>query len=169
MINPADLPTTVAGLDWRNLKKGEVIMSHKIIEMFHVLFSKNEVLTAHDQYQQNWYSVRVKDWLEKARNAIQKPLVFKQRQGNLVVLTDAQAVGYLNGQAYQGLNKHRKSTRRMFTQIDADNLSQHDRDELQVTQARHAFISSAADGARRQTVKILKQGGKLPILIPPDL
>jgi hypothetical protein len=169
MMNPHDLPTTVAGIDWRNFNKGEVIPAHKVIEMFHVLFSNSEVLTAQEQSQQNWYSVRVKDWLERARQAIQAPIVFKQQQGNLIALTDAQAIGYLNGQAYQGLNKHRRSTRRLFTQIDADNLTNYDRDQLHVNQARHALISSAADGARKQAVKILKQGGQLPTLMPPDL
>jgi hypothetical protein len=57
----------------------------------------------------------------------------------------------------------------MFTQIDTENLAQHDRDQLQVNQSRHALIASAADGARRQAVKILKQGGQLPTLMPPDL
>jgi hypothetical protein len=169
MINPNDLPTTVAGIDWRNFKKGESISAHKVVEMFHVLFNNNEVLTAQEQSQQNWHSVRVKDWLERARQAIQAPVVFKQQQGSLMALTDAQAIGYLNGQAYQGLNKHRRSTRRMFTQIDADNLNQYDRDQLHVNQSRHALISSAADGARKQAVKILKQGGQLPTLMPPDL
>jgi hypothetical protein len=169
MINPNDLPTTVAGIDWRNFKKGESISAHKVVEMFHVLFNNNEVLTAQEQSQQNWHSVRVKDWLERARQAIQAPVVFKQQQGSLMALTDAQAIGYLNGQAYQGLHKHRRSTRRMFTQIDADNLNQYDRDQLHVNQSRHALISSAADGARKQAVKILKQGGQLPTLMPPDL
>ena len=169
MINPNDLPTTVAGIDWRNFKKGESISAHKVVEMFHVLFNNNEVLTAQEQSQQNWHSVRVKDWLERARQAIQAPVVFKQQQGSLMALTDAQAIGYLNGQAYQGLNKHRRSTRMMFTQIDADNLNQYDRDQLHVNQSRHALISSAADGARKQAVKILKQGGQLPTLMPPDL
>ena len=169
MINPNDLPTTVAGIDWRNFKKGEIISAHKVVEMFHVLFNNNEVLTAQEQSQQNWHSVRVKDWLERARQAIQAPVVFKQQQGSLSALTDAQAIGYLNGQAYQGLNKHRRSTRRMFTQIDADNLNQYDRDQLHVNQSRHALISSAAEGARKQAVKILKQGGQLPTLMPPDL
>ena len=169
MINPNDLPTTVAGIDWRNFKKGESISAHKVVEMFHVLFNNNEVFTAQEQSQQNWHSVRVKDWLERARQAIHAPVVFKQQQGSLMALTDAQAIGYLNGQAYQGLNKHRRSTRRMFTQIDADNLNQYDRDQLHVNQSRHALISSAADGARKQAVKILKQGGQLPTLMPPDL
>ncbi len=164
-----ELPASVAGIDWRNLRKGEVIPAHKVVEMFHVLFSKNAVLTAEEQSQQNFHSVRVKDWLERARDAIDHPIVFKQQQGSLVALTDAQAIIYLNGQAYQGLNKHRRSTRRMFTQIDTENLAQHDRDQLQVNQSRHALIASAADGARRQAVKILKQGGQLPTLMPPDL
>jgi len=164
-----ELPASVAGIDWRNLRKGEVIPAHKVVEMFHVLFSKNSVLTVEEQAQQNFHTVRVKDWLERARDAIDQPVVFKQHQGSLVALTDAQAITYLNGQAYQGLNKHRRSTRRMFTQIDTENLAQHDRDQLQVNQSRHALIASAADGARKQAVKILKQGGQLPTLMPPDL
>ena len=168
-FNPNDVSTTIAGINWRELNKGEVIPAHKVVEMFHVLFSKSEVLTVQDQLQQNWQSVRVKDWLEKARQSINSPIVFKQHQGSLVALTDAQAVGYLNGQAYQGLNKHRRSTRRLFTQIDAENLSQHEKDQLQVNQSRHALIASASEGARKQVVKIIKQGGKLPTLLPPDL
>jgi hypothetical protein len=164
-----ELPASVAGIDWRNLRKGEVIPAYKVVEMFHVLCSKNSVLTVEEQSQQNFHVVRVKDWLERARDAINLPLVFKQQQGSLVALTDAQAVAYLNGQAYQGLKKHRRSTRRMFTQIDIENLAQHDRDQLQVNQSRHALIASAADGARRQAVKILKQGGQLPTLMPPDM
>ena len=168
-FHPEELPASIAGIDWRNLHKGEVIPAHKVVEMFHVLFSKNAVLTVEEQSQQNFHTVRVKDWLEKARESIDSPIVFKQQQGSLVALTDAQAISYLNGQAYQGINKHRRSTRRMFTQIDTQNLAQHDRDTLQVNQSRHALIASAADGARKQAVKILKQGGQLPTLMPPDL
>jgi hypothetical protein len=168
-FHPEELPVTVAGIDWRNLEKGQIIPEYKVVEMFHVLFSKGDVMTSEDQKQQNYHSVRVKDWLEKAREAIKAPIVFRQHRGDLHALTDAQSVGYLNGQAYQGLNKHRRATRRMFTQIDTDNLAQHDRDQLQVNQSRHALIASAADGARKQAVKILKQGGQLPTLMPPDL
>lgn len=167
-FHPEELPAIVAGVDWRNLQKGQIIPEHKIAEMFHVLFSKDSVLSAADQQHKDFHSVRVKDWLEKARDAIGEPIVFKQHRGDLLALTDVQAVDYLNKQAYQGLRKHRRSTRRMFTQIDTDNLAQHDRDQLQVNQSRHALIASAADGARRQAVKILKQGGQLPTLMPPD-
>lgn len=168
-LHAEELPVSVAGINWRTLQKGEVIPAHKVVEMFHVLFNKDTVITFNDQAQQGFHSVRVKDWLERAREAIGEPVVFRQHQGSLVALTDAQAVNYLNGQAYQGLNKHRRSTRRMFTQIDTDNLAQHDQDQLQVNQSRHALIASAADGARKQAVKIIKQGGQLPTLMPPDL
>jgi hypothetical protein len=168
-LHAEELPASVAGIDWRNLRKGDVIPAHKVIEMYHVLFSRNTVLTAAEQSHQNYQTVKVKTWLENARNTINQPIVFKQEHASIVALTDAEAIPYLNGQAYQGLNKHRRSTRRMFTQIDTENLAQHDRDQLQVNQSRHALIASAADGARRQAVKILKQGGQLPTLMPPDL
>ena len=57
----------------------------------------------------------------------------------------------------------------MFTHIDTDNLTQHQKDQLSVNQARHAMIASAADGARRQAIQIQRKGGELPRIIPPNL
>lgn len=168
-FHPEELPASIAGIDWRNLHKGEIIPANKVLEMYYVIQNKDSVLTIEQQNQQNFYVMDVKKWLEKAREKINQPIVFKQHHGGLIALTDVQAISYLNGQAYQGINKHRRSTRRMFTQIDTQNLTQHERDTLQVNQSRHALIASAADGARKQAVKILKQGGQLPTLMPPDL
>ena len=103
--------------------------------------------------------LQVKDWLETVRLAIGKPLVIRQERSDLRVLTDEEAVKYLNGQAFNGLNKHKRNTRRMFTHINTDNLSQHQRDQLSVNQSRHAMIASAADGARRESLEIQRKGG----------
>ena len=95
-------------------------------------------------------------------------MVLRESKGTLIVLTDEQAVGYLESQANQGLRKHRNNTRRMFTAIDQNNLSQHQRDQLNANQAKHALISSSAEGARKQAMSLIKQGAKLPKLRPPD-
>lgn len=158
-----DLPLEVAGIAWQQLEKGETISYAKINEMFGILFPNRKT------DEESFRTLAVKEWLEKARNSIASPLVFKQEQNDLVVLTDEQAIGYLNGQATAGLRKHRANTRKMFTAIDMDNLKQAQRDELAVNQARHALIASAADGARKQAVQLLKSGAKLPQILPPDM
>lgn len=161
--DPKDLPLQVAGIAWRQLQKGDVIPAEKVDEMWMVLYGSTR------KRDDRFVLQAVKEWLESARASIGDQLVFKQEQGNLVVLTDEQAVNYLNGQALAGLRKHRTNTRRMFTCIDEDQLDQHSKDQLAVNQARHALIASAADGARRQAVKLLRTGSKLPKLMPPEL
>ena len=158
-----DYPLEIAGIAWRDLQKGDTIPAAKVDEMWDILYGETR------KKDERFVVQSIKEWLESARNSIGEPLVFRQEQSDLVVLTDEQAIGYLNGQATAGLRKHRSNTRKMFTSIDADNLSQHSRDELATNQARHALIASAADGARRQAVRLLKNGAKLPPLLPPDL
>lgn len=167
--DPDSLPTCIAGVDWRALQKGQTIESRKIVEMFHVLFNKDDVLEHTSDVASNFQHLQVKGWLETVRLSIGKPLVFQQKRNDLRVLTDEEAVKYLNGQAYQGLNKHKRNTRRMFTHINTDNLSQHQRDQLSVNQSRHAMIASAADGARREALEIQRKGGQFPKLMPPNL
>lgn len=158
-----DLPLEVAGIAWRDLQKGDTIPAAKVDEMWDILFGDTR------KKDERFVNQAIKEWLEAARNSIGEPLILRQEQSDLVVLTDEQAIGYLNGQATAGLRKHRSNTRKMFTCIDADNLTQHGRDELAANQARHALIASAADGARRQSVYLLKNGAKLPMITPPDL
>lgn len=160
---PQEYPVTVAGISWQDLQKGDVIPADKIDEMWDILFGETR------QKDVAFVTLNVKDWLERSRNSIGKPLVFKEVRGELTVLTDEQAVGYLNVQAMAGLRKHRSNTRRMFTHIDVGALDQHTADQLDRNQARHALIASAADGARRQTIKLQRSGSKLPRLMPPDM
>lgn len=158
-----DLPIEVAGIAWRDLQKGDVIAAAKVDEMWDILFGDTR------KKDERFVNQCIKEWLENARNSIGEPLVFRQEQNDLVALTDEQAIGYLNGQATAGLRKHRSNTRKLFTAVDPDNLTQHGKDELAVNQARHALIASAADGARRQAVHLLKSGARLPQILPPDL
>lgn len=158
-----DYPLEIAGIAWRDLQKGDVIPAAKVDEMWDILYGDSR------KKDERFVNQAIKEWLETARNSIGEPLIFRQEQSDLVVLTDEEAIGYLNGQATAGLRKHRSNTRKMFTSIDVDNLGQHAKDQLAVNQARHALIASAADGARRQAVQLLKSGAKLPQILPPDL
>ena len=169
MINPNDYPLSIAGIAWKELRKGETVPFHKVEEMFDILFNKSDVMPPDKQSASNFKTIRVKDWLQEARALINKPLVIKQIKGNLYVLTDDEAVEYLNNRAYAGLTSHRRNTKRMFTRIDPDNLSNYKKVELETNQARHAFISSAADGARKQSIKLKKDGGSIPKINPPDM
>ena len=169
MINPNDYPISIAGIAWRDLQKGETIPSNKVEEMFDILFNKVDVMSPESEQAINFKLVRVKEWLQEARALLNKPIVIRQIKGNLYVLTDDEAVDYLNKRAFAGLNQHRKNTKRMFTRIDTANLSGYQKTQLETNQARHAFISSAADGARKQSLKLLKDGGKLPKINPPDM
>jgi hypothetical protein len=156
-------PTTVAGIDWRQLQKGDYIEHEQILEAFDILFPNRAGIQ-----EASFKVLGVRDWLTARRQEEGIPLVFKQTRGGLAVLTDADAVGYLNGQATAGLRKHRNNTRRMFVAIDMENLTAHQRQTLETNQARHALISSAVEGARRQTVSLLRAGARLPQLTPPD-
>lgn len=169
MINPNDYPISIAGVAWRDLEKGETIPSNKVQEMFDILFNKEDVMSPTSNQGLTYKQVQVKCWLEDARALLNKPIVIRQVKGNLYVLTDDEAVDYLNGRAFAGLNQHRKNTKRMFTRINTANLSNYQKTQLETNQARHAFISSAADGARKQSLKLLKDGGKLPRINPPDM
>lgn len=162
-IERTEYPTSVAGINWREIRKGDAIEHGQLIEAFAILFPNRPAET-----DPSFKVLEVRDWLAARRDEDGRPVVFKQVHGGLVALTDEQAVGYLNGQATSGLRKHRSNTRRMFTAIELDNLSTRQRHALETNQARHALISSAVDGARRQTVSLLRSGAKLPMLTPPD-
>lgn len=157
-----DYPLEVAGIAWRNLKKGDTISAEKIDEMWDLLYGATR------KKDDRYVSVSIKEWLDKALRSIGNEMVLKESNGQLVILTDEQAVGYLDGQANQGLRKHKNNTRRMFTAIDTSNLTQHQSDELQSKQAKHALISAAAEGARKQAITLQRRGSKLPQLKPPS-
>ena len=144
------------------MKKGDSITAEKVNEMWDILFAQNR------KKDQQFVSVNVKEWLDSALKSIGKEMVLRESKGILIVLTDEQAVGYLEAQANQGLRKHKNNTRRMFTAIDPSNLSQHQRDQLNSNQAKHALISSSAEGAKKQAMSLIKQGAKLPKLRPPE-
>ena len=108
--------------------------------------------------------VRVINKLMKLRETINRPLVIKEiyKDKSLRVLTDKEAVDYSAQQANAGIKKHRRHTRRLFTHINKDNLDPAKQRELETKQIHHAFIASAADGARKESLQLQRKGERLP-------
>ena len=163
MKNPNEVPLEIAGIAWRDIQKGELIDYQKVLEMYSILFDKQEV-TVVPTSAVPFQTVKVKAWLEDMRDLINKPLVIKQESGNLRILTDPEAVEYLNKRANAKQRQHKKITKKLFRNVDEANLSKYQRDELRGHQSRHAFIAASAEGARKQAL----QGGMMPKLTPPD-
>jgi hypothetical protein len=102
----------------------------------------------------------VRDWVDSERRQLElPPLVIHTAGGNLNVLEDAEASSYLNGQAYQGISKHKRATARLINTIDSTALSAPERREHENRINVHSFIASSAQGAQRQ-LRAMEQAGK---------
>ena len=84
------------------------------------------------------------------------PLVMRMHDGGLRVLTDAEAVTYLNNQANAGIKKHKTKTEQLFTHVDAAQLDEKSSKQLEAHQRRHAFIAASAQGARTKSLKLAR-------------
>ena len=158
-------------LDWRNLEKGSSITQEQIIEFHKYHFPDNEF----DEFAY----MRVKEEIQKLRAEINEPLVLKQEktgeEKTFRILTDKEAPNYLDSQATAGIRKQRRNARRLLTDIDTSNLNEAEKRQLETKQVHHAFIASAADGARKHSLQMQRKGEALPKslinkskLVPPD-
>ena len=100
--------------------------------------------------------------IERMRLEMGNPVVCRTSQGGIIVLTDAEAMKYLDSQANAGLRKHRSKTQQLFTSVNAANLTEHQKRELESKQTKHAFILAAHQGARTQSLRMQRRGLKLP-------
>jgi hypothetical protein len=107
-------------------------------------------------------ATKVIEFITKVRDEIGKPVVCRSEGGGIRVLTDAEAVPYLNSQANAGLRKHKNKTVQMLTAIDASSLNDHQRRELDTNQRKHAFILASHQGARTQSLRMQRKGLCLP-------
>ena len=144
----------IDGIDWRSLQKGDVIPEEHILDYWNTCFPDSEW----DKFSM----VTVKANIEKLREGINRPIILKEVKGTLVVLTDKEAVDYSAAQANAGIKKHRRHTRRLFTHIDSSKLDQAKKRDLETKQIHHAFIASAADGARKESLQLQRKGERLP-------
>jgi hypothetical protein len=144
----------IDGIDWRSLQKGDIIPKEHILDYWNIFFP--------DKEWDRFSMLEVKENVMKLREGINKPIVLKEVKESLVVLTDKDAVDYSAKQANAGIKKHRKHTRRMFTHIDTNNLDEAKKRDLETKQITHAFIASAAAGARKESLDLQKKGQRLP-------
>ena len=102
-------------------------------------------------------------WItHERRDAGHEPVVMRCYRGGVQVLTDAEAVRYLNSQANAGLRKHKNKTEQLLTAVDTGNLTDHQKRELETHQRKHAFILAAHQGARTQGLRMQRKGVTLP-------
>ena len=109
-----------------------------------------------------WACQKVIEHIHKHRQDIGKPVVCRCLNGGVRVLTDAEALIYLNSQANAGLRKHKLKTQQMFTAIDKSELNDHEKRELDANQRKHAFVLAAHQGARAQSLRMQRKGMQLP-------
>ena len=144
-------------LDWRNLEKGSSITQEQIIEFHKYHFPDNEF----DEFAY----MRVKEEIQKLRAEINEPLVLKQEktgeEKTFRILTDKEAPDYLASQATAVIRKQRRNARRLLTDIDTSNLNEAEKRQLETKQVHHAFIASAADGARKHSLQMQRKGKQL--------
>ena len=144
----------IDGIDWRSLQKGDIIPKEHILDYWNIFFP--------DKEWDRFSMLEVKENVMKLREGINKPIVLREVKESLEVLTDKDAVDYSAKQANAGIKKHRKHTRRMFTHIDTNNLDEAKKRDLETKQITHAFIASAAAGARKESLDLQKKGQRLP-------
>ena len=146
----------ISGIDWQGLQKGDLVPNDHIKEFFHSIFPNDE--------WDDFSMVKVVKKLMQLRETINRPIVIKSvyKDQSLRVLTDKEAVDYSAQQANAGIKKHRRHTRRLFTHINKDNLDSSKQRELETKQIHHAFIASAADGARKESLQLQRKGERLP-------
>ena len=146
----------IDGIDWRSLQKGDIIPKEHILDYWNIFFP--------DKEWNEFSMVNVIDKLMKLRETINRPLVIKSinKDKSLRVLTDKEAVDYSAQQANAGIKKHRNHSRRLFTHINKDNLDPSKQRDLETKQIHHAFIASAADGARKESLQLQRKGERLP-------
>ena len=165
------LDSNIHPIDWRNLAKGSSISQEQIIEFHKYHFPDNDF----DEFAY----LRVRNKIQTLRAEINSPLVIKQEkegeEKTLRILTDKEAPDYLAAQATAGIRKQRRNARRLLTDIDTTNLNSAEKRQLETKQVHHAFIASAADGARKHSLQMQRKGETLPKslinkskLIPPD-
>jgi len=156
------------GINVTAMKKGDIYTEEQVLDAWQILdpdgakkYQDGEIKTG------SFAATKVTSIIEKTRAELGlEPLVIKGHQYGIRVLKDSEAITYLNNQANSGLRKHRAKTAMMFTHINADKLSKHDRDQLETNQRRQSFIAAAAQGARAQSLKMQRKGLTLPDFKP---
>ena len=161
--------TRPAGIDPFNLQKGTYIDIDRVQHQWRKNDSKAEERI--QRYEngdlssnpESFAAQNTVNWIERQRkDGGAEPIVMRTDHGGIRVLTDAEAVRYLNNQANAGLRKHKSKTEMLLTAVDASQLTDHQQRELETHQRKHAFILAAHQGARTQGLRMQRKGMVLP-------
>ncbi len=158
----------LAGIPIENLRKGDYFTPDQVEHAYRKICDKLDERI--ERYKRGeiaanpllFAATAVIDHIVKVRNELGRPVVCRCDNGGVRVLTDAEAVPYLNTQANAGLRKHKNKTTLMLTAIDASTLNDHQRRELEANQRKHAFILASHQGARTQSLRMQRKGLCLP-------
>ena len=162
------------GINISSMKKGDYYTQAQVIDAYHLLDPKlPEKIAAYERGERgdprSFACQQVKAAIEKLREELGlENLVMRCPNAGLRVLTDAEAVPYLNNQANAGLKKHRNKTQQLFSHVDSSKLDEKSKNSLESSQRRHAFIAAAAQGARTQALRFKRKGLQLPDFTEPQ-
>ena len=157
----------LAGIPINDLRKGDQFTAEQVMHTMHQMDPKlSEKIQRFENGEisdpRPFLAVALVKRIERIRLEMGKPVVCKTVSGGIRVLTDAEASKYLDAQANAGLRKHKAKTQMMFTSVDADQLTEHEKRELEAKQKKHAFVLAAHQGARTQSLRMQRKGLKLP-------
>ena len=146
------------GINVHTMHKGSYYSPDQVAEAYTLMFPDSK------STMPSYMPVKIKEKIESIREALGlEKFVMRNPKEGLEVLTDAEAVVYLNAQANQGIKKHKDKTALMHTHIDVSQLDGKTAKTLEANRCTHAFIASAAQGARKHALTVRrKNNGELP-------
>lgn len=157
-----------AGINIDTLRKGDFYSADQVNHAYQLIEVKlDEKMARFERGELKadplaWACQKVIEHVIKLREEMGSPVICRCEDGGVRVLTDAEAVTYLNSQANAGLRKHKQKTHQMLTAIDTGGLNEHQRRELETNQRKHAFVLAAHQGARTQSLRMQRKGLQLP-------
>lgn len=162
------LPTQLAGINIETLSKGDYFTQQQVEHAYRVLDPKIDENIARFKRGElksdplTFMGPNLVKHIERVRLELGEPVVCRGEHGGIRILTDVEAVDYLNNQANAGLRKHKSKTTQMFTSIDTKRLNEHEQRQLDTNQRKHAFILASHQGARTQALRMGRKGLELP-------
>jgi len=157
----------LAGIPINGLRKGDQFTADQVLHTMHKMDPKlSEKIRRFENGEisdpRPFLAVALVKKIERIRLEMGKPVVCKTIKGGIRVLTDGEADKYLDAQANAGLRKHRARTQMMFTSVDVNQLTEHQKREFEARQKKHSFILAAHQGAKTQSLRMQRKGLKLP-------
>jgi len=108
---------------------------------------------------------KVQDMIRNGRSGDLPKLVTHAQGGKINILTDADAVTYLNEQAFKGLRGHNRATSRLAHDIDTSQLTAAEQRNHDRVARVHGFIAAATHKAHKDLRRMRARGEELPSVL----